>query len=44
MDTKKQSYEAPSMMVVAVKMETQLLDASLNATREGYGAAQEEEW
>lgn len=37
-------YEAPATTVVEVKMESSLLNASLDATRNGYGDAIEESW
>ena len=40
----KSYYEAPAITVVEVKMESSLLEASLDATRNGYGEAIEESW
>ena len=41
---KKQTYQKPAMRVVKLQQQTHLLQASVDATRNGYGAAQEEEW
>ena len=40
----KSYYEAPATTVVEVEMESSLLDASLDATRNDYGLAIEESW
>ena len=40
----KSYYEAPAITVVEVKMESSLLEASLDATRNGYGDAIEDSW
>lgn len=42
---KRKEYETPTMNIVQLQQETHLLGASgVGATRDGYGAAQEEEW
>jgi len=41
---KKQFYEKPSMKVVELKQQPQLLAGSLDATRNGYGDAEELYW
>ena len=42
---KKQTYQKPAMRVVKLQQQTHLLaDSGVDATRNGYGAAQEEEW
>ena len=40
----KTNYRAPAITVVEVKMESSLLEASLGATRGGYGEAIEDSW
>ncbi|MBP3202286.1 MAG: hypothetical protein J6M31_01605 [Bacteroidales bacterium] len=40
----KELYDAPSTLIFEVKMESSLLQASLNATRDGYGNAIEDSW
>lgn len=44
MDKKKQTYEAPITEAWEVRMESGLLQASVESTREGYGRAVEDEW
>ena len=44
MDNKKQTYEAPIVEVWEVRMESGLLQASVESTRESYGEAQKDEW
>ncbi len=44
MKEEKSYYEAPATTVMEVKMESSLLYASLDATRNGYGDAIEESW
>lgn len=42
--TTKKKYEKPSMQVFELKQQPQLLVGSVNATRSGYGDAEELEW
>ena len=41
---KKKEYERPTMQVVQLKQQPQLLAGSVDATRNGYGDAEELEW
>ena len=41
---KKKEYEVPTMDVVEVKQQAQLLTGSVGANRSGYGTATEEDW
>lgn len=37
-------YESPVTKVIEVSSENRILDGSVQATRNGYGAAKEETW
>ena len=41
---KKKEYEKPTMQVVQLKQQPQLLAGSVDATRNGYGDAEELIW
>ena len=41
---KKKEYERPTMQVVQLKQQPQLLAGSVGASRDGYGVAVEETW
>ena len=41
---KRKEYEVPTMDVVEVKQQPQLLAGSVEANRSGYGTATEEDW
>jgi hypothetical protein len=41
---KKKIYEKPTMQVVKLQQQQQLLAGSVQSTRPGYGEAQEEDW
>jgi len=41
---KRKKYERPTMDVVEVKQQAQLLAGSVEANRSGYGTATEEDW
>lgn len=40
----KRKYQRPSMQIVEMKQQGFLLSNSIEATRNGYGVAQETEW
>ena len=40
----KKDYEKPTMRVVQLKQQSQLLAGSVGATRDGYGTAIEDTW
>ena len=41
---KKKIYEKPTMNIVKLQQQQQLLAGSVQSTRPGYGEAQEEDW
>jgi len=41
---KRKDYQKPTMQVVMLKQQQQLLAGSVQSTRSGYGEAQEDEW
>ena len=44
MDRKKVFYEAPETEIVSMEMWSYVLSSSLEASRSGYGEANEENW
>ena len=41
---KRKKYDVPTMQIVEVKQQMQLLAGSVEATRSGYGDAEEFDW